>query len=106
MLALPFWLRMWQCLHKWYFQDSQLQLANAAKYISKLIPTIVLVLGGSTLPLWSQMSSDEGDNKWGLREDQSGFYAYVITQTIATSFCLYWDIRWDWGLCIGKEPGN
>jgi hypothetical protein len=40
---LPFWWRFWQCINKWYYTGLRLQLVNAGKYFSKLVPPLILV---------------------------------------------------------------
>ena len=36
----------------------------------------------------------------------SGFAVYVTFNTIATLYCLIWDVRMDWGLFRSKDPAT
>mmetsp|Transcript_8894 Transcript_8894/g.13673 ORF Transcript_8894/g.13673 Transcript_8894/m.13673 type:complete len:184 (-) Transcript_8894:374-925(-) len=49
---LPFWWRFWQCLNKAYNSGNMWQLLNAGKYASKIVPTVVVILGGQTKMDW------------------------------------------------------
>mmetsp|Transcript_8674 Transcript_8674/g.14707 ORF Transcript_8674/g.14707 Transcript_8674/m.14707 type:complete len:281 (+) Transcript_8674:1441-2283(+) len=40
---LPFWWRFWQCIRKGYLSGNNMQFVNAAKYISKIIPTVLVI---------------------------------------------------------------
>lgn len=33
--------------------------------------------------------------------DDNSFWWFFLTEMITTLFCLYWDLRWDWGFFIG-----
>lgn len=85
---LPYWWRFWQCINKWKTQNNKMQLVNAMKYFSKFGPPTAVLLG-SVKYLGG-----------------GSFWFYFGAQMLTTSFCLYWDYRWDWGLFIGTKPGH
>ena len=42
---IPFWFRFWQCIRKFYKNRKlTIQLWNAGKYFSKLIPPFILLI--------------------------------------------------------------
>jgi hypothetical protein len=88
MAFAPYWWRFWQCINKWYKHSNRMQLINSLKYFSKMLPPIVYYAGAS--------------NKVG----PNSFYLFMCMQIIQTTFCCYWDFRWDWGLFIGTKKNT
>lgn len=43
MSLLPFWWRFWQCINKYYNSGLKVQLYNAGKYFSKMVPPLILI---------------------------------------------------------------
>ena len=86
---LPFWWRFWQCIHKTIKSGNKWQLVNAAKYMSKIVPTVTLILGSSKTMDFS-----------------TTYKFYFGSQVFTTLFCLYWDYKWDWGLFRGTRKDN
>lgn len=88
MAFLPFWLRFWQCINKYYYTRNVAHLKNAGKYASKMVPTLALTLGVKS------------------KVDQKNFGIWLFLQLFATFYCLYWDYYMDWGLFRTTEKGR
>jgi len=95
-LALPFWLRLMQCLKVYSATGEVKNLFNAAKY-STAFP---LVYAG-----------------YLRRHSPSAFHdhAFVLAALVQSTYCLIWDVHMDWGLfrphpdgsaCCGAKPVN
>jgi hypothetical protein len=57
-------------------------LVNAGKYLSKIIPPIVLLAFGSK----------------SVSLESQHFWVYCSTNAFSTLFCLFWDFYMDWGM--------
>ena len=67
-----------------------IHLYNAAKYFSKIIPSIIVVIK-------SQNAKKKGED---------GFILYCIFNIIATIYCTIWDYYMDWGLLRSRKSEN
>lgn len=81
---LPFWWRFWQCINKFYYTKLKAHLWNAGKYFSKMVPPFIAIF-------------------YSKKVDHVGFEYYLLSNLIATFYCLYWDYYFDWGLFRSKE---
>ena len=86
---LPYWFRFAQCIHKYNDSQTLPHILNALKYFSKLIPPFIVCF-------LHQAKHVDGE----------GFALYLTFNTIATLYCLIWDVRMDWGLFRSSGPGT
>eukprot|EP00004_Rigifila_ramosa_P022800 TRINITY_DN6298_c0_g1_i1.p1 TRINITY_DN6298_c0_g1~~TRINITY_DN6298_c0_g1_i1.p1 ORF type:complete len:651 (+),score=155.40 TRINITY_DN6298_c0_g1_i1:106-1953(+) len=83
--ALPAWLRLMQCLRRYYDLRTNVHLLNGAKYTAAIFVVI-----------FSSMASAEQENdgaKWTTMDT-----LWAISAVVATVFSCWWDIVKDWGL--------
>lgn len=78
-------------MHKWYHRNLRIQLWNAGKYFSKLVPPFIVVLdlGSPAKKIGSNL-----------------FIYYMIFNLIATIYCCVWDFYIDWGLFRSSKKGT
>ena len=79
MLALPFWMRLMQCLKVYSVTGEQKNLWNALKY-STAFP---LVYAGYLRR-----------HRPSLRHDR----LFALAAIVQSSYCFFWDVQMDWGL--------
>ena len=84
---LPFWFRLMQCLKRYYQSGLIVNIYNAGKYFSKIVPALIIIFFQSANNL--NPVKKIGNN---------GFTYYLISNTIATIWCSVWDYYMDWGL--------
>mmetsp|Transcript_13148 Transcript_13148/g.22246 ORF Transcript_13148/g.22246 Transcript_13148/m.22246 type:complete len:273 (-) Transcript_13148:259-1077(-) len=87
---LPFWFRLFQCLHKYYHTGMRVHLFNAGKYTSKIVPVLIA----------SDVLFNPGNNK----VNGAHFPAFLFFNTLATLYCLVWDYYMDWGFFRSTDP--
>jgi len=67
----------------------KINLYNAAKYFSKIVPPIIAII-----------FSKQNPKKVG---NNVGFILFFISNVIATVYCTIWDYYMDWGLFRSKK---
>lgn len=80
--AFPFWLRLMQCLRRYYDNRNRRDLINAAKYFSSLL-----------VILFAALHTFFEDDTWGPFR-----VVWCICAAIAMLFGFAWDVFMDWGL--------
>lgn len=86
---IPYWWRMNQNLHKWLVYGQTLQRWNALKYLT-------LIIGPVSYIIYNEAPS----HPYGFKTN------YYVWKSISTTFKLYWDFYWDWGLFRGTRKDN
>lgn len=84
----PYWWRMWQSVNKKFYDGKNIHLVNAGKYLSKILPTIILLYQSELL----------------LKINDDNFWVWFGLQIFATLYCLIWDYYIDWGLFRSENP--
>ena len=87
MSILPFWFRFFQCLKRYFDSKLTVNLYNAGKYFSKIVPVLIVIY----------FETDNIDNKV-KKYYGNGFSYYLVSNVISTLWCAVWDYYMDWGL--------
>jgi len=74
---VPYHIRFWQCLRRYYDSKLTLQLLNAGKYFSSMMVQLTNIF------------RDRGDFE---------YYLWIAVCIISTTYSLVWDLYVDWGL--------
>lgn len=85
--VLPYWWRMCQCVKRYYRLRHRVHLANAAKYATATLVTLLNLLHGT----WPHSTV---------------FLAlWVLAAIVGTLVLSAWDLHWDWGL-LQRHSGD
>ena len=84
---LPFWFRFFQCLKRYFDSKLTVNLYNAGKYFSKIVPVLIVIY----------FETDNNNNKV-KKYFGNGFSYYLVANIISTLWCVVWDYYMDWGL--------
>lgn len=87
MLALPFWLRLMQCLKVYSVTREKKNLWNALKY-STAFP---LVAAGALRK-----------HRPSLKHDR----LFILCAVVQSSYCYFWDVQMDWGLFVADRTAT
>ncbi|KAJ7525736.1 hypothetical protein O6H91_17G063800 [Diphasiastrum complanatum] len=83
---LPFWCRVMQCLRRYLDEHDYEHLVNAGKYFTTMVALAIRLTY--------------------ITESTGALLALsIFSSVLATSYQLYWDIVWDWGL-LQKNSRN
>ena len=84
-----------QCIKRYFQSKLIVNIYNAGKYLSKIIPTIIVIY-------YQSIDASSNVKKFQTK----GFYYYAISNIIATIWCTIWDFYMDWGLFRAKKKEN
>lgn len=81
-VALPYWLRLVQCMVLFFREGHTRHFLNAVKYFSGI--AVVVTSNAPTWPWFSQYKSQL-------------FIIWIVCCVVKTIFCFIWDLYYDWG---------
>ena len=84
---LPFWFRFLQSLKRYNESKLTLNLYNAFKFISRMIPVLIIIYFES-LDINNKVRKLNGN----------GFNYFVTANTVSTLWFIAWEYYIDWGL--------
>lgn len=84
---LPYWFRFFQCIKRYNDSKLRVNLYNAGKYFSKIVPVFIVI--------YYETNDDKSKVK---KYYGDGFIFLFLANLISTVWCLVWDYYMDWGL--------